>query len=197
MRTGHRGPVGFSSKVDRRVLGEAGPVNFRVADSLAHCPAMDTVDEVGWSCQAAIDECGELDAKLGRENHLRNQESEDLAHPPALRDHGAEVFVVTWVGEHGSLGGLVNVEIISSVLSRPKGGDWEDWPRLSGKIGDKNLDYNLPQQAAGFHQRMKNRQGTQAHCKLEEIEPSEEIQNLEKQKERWTEEQKCRDSNRA
>lgn len=63
--------------------------------------------------------------------HLRNRESAELTHSLAPADRVAESFDLSWVGEPGSLGGLLNAENPSTVLGPRTFGNCEDPPRLT------------------------------------------------------------------
>lgn len=120
--------------MDRRVLDEWSVASVGVFDGLAHDEAMETVDEIEWNGKNAIDKEGRLHTTLGGGILLRDREAAELAHRPALSDHGADGFGVRRVGEAGSLGSLVIVESIRSVLGLRKFEDRKDPPRLRRKI---------------------------------------------------------------
>lgn len=54
-----------------------------------------------------------------------------------------EVIDVSWAGEPGSLGGLVNVENFGPVLDPYKVRNCGDPSGLSTKVGDRNFNYVL------------------------------------------------------
>lgn len=129
--------------MDRRILDEVSPVNLGVVDSLAHGPALEALDELKRKGEFVMQKERGLDMKLGGEHLLRNGESAELAHPPVIVDHGAEGSDVSWEGEPGSLGWLVIVENISSVLGSYKARDFKDPLVLRKRVRDRNLDYTL------------------------------------------------------
>lgn len=112
----HGGAVITCPKVNRRVLGKAGPVSLRAVDSPARGAAMETFDQIERNSQAAIEAWKELDTTLGRRTLLCHRKTAEPAHPLALENHGAEGFGVSWIGEPESLGKLSIVKIVSSVL---------------------------------------------------------------------------------
>lgn len=101
---------------------------------------METVDQIERNGEFFIDGGRGLDMKLGGGVLLRDRESAELDHPSALAEHGAEGFEVRWVSEPDSLGRLVNIDKISSLLGPHKVRDCKDPPKLSRRVGDRKLD---------------------------------------------------------
>lgn len=85
--------------MNRRVLRKAGPVKLKVVDGLAHRAAIEIADEVERNRDSASDEWRESDTTAGGGILLRDRDSAELAHPPALADHDTESFSVSRVGE--------------------------------------------------------------------------------------------------
>lgn len=119
-------------ETERRSLGRASPVSFRVVGCPAHGPATKAVDQVERSSKLIV--------KGGRGLHTTLGGRAELAHSPALVDHGEDNSDMRRVGEPDSLGTLVSEKNIGSVLDHQKVRDRKDSPGLRRKFGEKNLN---------------------------------------------------------
>lgn len=98
MRDGHRllicygSVIVFCAEVDRRILGEAGPVNLGVVNGPAYGLAIETVEQLRWNGELAINKGRRLQMTLGEGVFLRDRESGERAHPRTIANHGADIF---------------------------------------------------------------------------------------------------------
>lgn len=127
--------------MSRHVLDKASSVTLGVVSVLARGAATETFDKIEPSCELAIDEVRGFHRTFGRGILLRDRESAEPTHSPALADYGVKGFHVSCVGEPGSLGRLVSVQSVNSVLGAYEVIDCKDPPRPSRGVGDRNLDY--------------------------------------------------------
>lgn len=102
---------------------------------------MKTVDQVKQNSELTVEKWRRFDKTLKEETLFRDRESVELPLPPALADPGTESLDVSWVSKPSRLGGLINVEDISSVIPFHKVGNFKDQPGLSRRAGDRNLYY--------------------------------------------------------